>query len=151
MIAMQCVHCHSTENLGHCSDCAAPLCIGHRDRSGVTRCYNCRGTVDHLNAEVTLAILRAERLSEGSAAFQDAYLDVAFAEEALSALTSPRSVEGEISRRGAVTAALRAGRPSYAHGLACGYLHEDLAPSTRATLEQLRDEAFALRGLETRA
>lgn len=100
-------------------------------------------TLDRLNSEVTAAILAAEHLPKGSPDASTAWLEVAFAEEALSAFTAPRSVEGEICRRGAITAALKAGSVRYAEGLARGYLSEDLADSTRQTIKELHQLARA--------
>ena len=58
-------------------------------------------------------------------------------------MTAPRSAEGEICRRGAVTAALKAGSAQYAEGLARGYLSEDLADGTRQTIKELQQQARA--------
>lgn len=104
--------------------------------------------LDHLNREVTAAILAAEHLPEDSPEAKAAWLEVAFAEEALSALTPPQSVEGEICRRGAVRAALKADSARYAEGLARGYLTEDLAETTRETIDALREQALDALGIQ---
>lgn len=102
-----------------------------------------------LNAGVTAAILMAERFHDGSPDAKTAWLEVAFAEEALSTFTLPRSLEGEICRRGAVTAALKSGSARYAEGLARGYLGEDISDCLRASLENLHRQALNALGLET--
>jgi hypothetical protein len=104
--------------------------------------------IDDLNMKVTGAILSAERIADGTPEAKTAWLEVAFAEETLSAFTTPQSVEGEICRRGAVTAALRAGEPSYARGLCRGYLSEDLAPASRELMQKLLNEASDELGLD---
>jgi len=98
--------------------------------------------VDDLNMKVTAAILTAQRCADGTEEFRDAYRDVAFAEEALAICTEAGSVEGEVCRCGAVTAALRARMPYYAHALALKYLAQGLAPGMRVRMEQLRKLAL---------
>ena len=60
--------------------------------------------MDALNAAVTAAIFRAERLAREGADATAAYADVARYEAALSALHPADTVEGQIAREGAARA-----------------------------------------------
>ena len=60
--------------------------------------------VDALNAAVTAAILRAERLAREGADATAAYADVARYEAALAALHPADTVEGQIAREGVALA-----------------------------------------------
>lgn len=64
--------------------------------------------VDALNAAVTAAILRAERLAREGADATAAYADVARYEAALAALHPADTVEGETAREGVAMAGARA-------------------------------------------
>ena len=79
--------------------------------------------LDVLNALVTQAIFRAERLSrEGSTDAESAYAEVSRYEGALAALHPADDIEGAVARTGAVTAALRAGQYDRARELAARYV-----------------------------
>lgn len=99
--------------------------------------------LDDLNARVTEAILRAERLPVGSDRAQEAFREVGRLEEAIAGLTSAHDIEGEIARLGAVTAALSAAEPLRALVLVERYLAEGASPAAAAKLEALRAEADA--------
>jgi hypothetical protein len=99
--------------------------------------------LDDLNARVTEAILRAERLPPGSDPAQEAFREVGRLEEAIAGSTSAHEVEGEIARLGAVTASLSAGDPLHALWLVDHYLADGVSPEAAARLEALRAEADA--------
>lgn len=99
--------------------------------------------LDDLNARVTEAILRAERLPGGSDPAREAFGEVGRIEESIANLTPAQELEGEIARLGAVTAALSAAEPLRALVLVERYLAEDLLPAAAAKLEELRAEANA--------
>jgi hypothetical protein len=94
-----------------------------------------------LNAFVTHAILRAEGLPAGSWEAQNAFREVSELEEALAALISPKDVEGEIARLGAISAALSAGEPLRASQLAERFAGDDLSGLARTKLDELRAQA----------
>lgn len=98
-------------------------------------------TLDELNARVTAAILRAERLPEGSDQAQAAFREVGRIEESIAALMPADDLEGEIARLGAVTAALSAGEPLRALWLVDRYLAEGVSPEAATKLDALRAEA----------
>jgi hypothetical protein len=97
--------------------------------SPVERAYSRR--LEALNERVTEAILRAERLPAGSAEAMAAFVEVGALEEQIAEITPAKSLEGDLSRLGAVNAALCAGDPARATELMQRY---------RA---QLTDEAAA--------
>lgn len=97
--------------------------------------------LDRLNREVTGAILRAERLPDGSPEACEAFRYVAELEEELAMRTKADTVEGAVCRLGAVRAALSAGRPLHALGSARGYLAESLPAGVRERMQALRDLA----------
>lgn len=99
--------------------------------------------LDDLNARVTQAVLRAERLPEGSDQAQEAFREVGRLEESIAALTPADGLEGEVARLGAVTAALSAGEPLRALVLVDRYLAEGVSLEAAAKLEALRAEAHA--------
>ncbi len=91
-----------------------------------------------LNREVTTAILRAEHLPPGND--RDlAFVEVGRLEEAIAEICPAGTLEGNVARCGAVTAALSAGDPARALLLASRYL-EELTPLPG--METLRDEAL---------
>lgn len=98
-------------------------------------------SLDDLNARVTEAILRAERLPEGSDQALQAFREVGRIEEAIADATPADDLEGEIARLGAVTAALSAGEPLRALFLVDCYLSEAVSPEAAAKLEALRVQA----------
>ena len=97
--------------------------------------------LDDLNARVTEAILRAERLPVGSLRAQNAFREVGHIEESIADATPAHSLEGEIARLGAVTAALSAAEPLRALVLVERYSAEGVSPEAAAKLEALRIEA----------
>jgi hypothetical protein len=99
--------------------------------------------LDDLNARVTEAILRAERLPGGSDQAQEAFREVGRIEESIADLMPANDLEGEIARLGAVTAALSAAEPLRALLLVDRYLAEGVSPEAAAKLEALRTEADA--------
>lgn len=99
--------------------------------------------LDDLNARVTEAILRAERLPKGSDQAQEAFREVGRIEECIAASMPADGLEGEIARLGAVAAALSAAEPLRALFLAERYLAEGVSPEAAAKLEALRAEADA--------
>lgn len=99
--------------------------------------------LDDLNARVTDAILRAERLPVGSDQAQEAFREVGRLEETIAELTSAHDIEGEIARLGAIAAALSAAEPLRALVLVERYLAEGASPGAAAKLEALRAEADA--------
>jgi hypothetical protein len=98
-------------------------------------------TLDDLNARVTEAILRAERLPEGSDQAQAAFREVGRIEESIADLTAADDLEDEIARLGAVTAALSAAEPLRALLLVDRYLAEDVSLEAAAKLTALQAEA----------
>jgi pyruvate-formate lyase-activating enzyme len=99
--------------------------------------------LDELNRRVTNAIVRAESLPAGSRDAWEAFREVSALEEAIATLVPPDDLEGEISRLGAVTAALSAGEPLRALQLAARFLAESLAPEIAEKLHDLVNEADA--------
>lgn len=99
--------------------------------------------LDDLNARVTEAILRAERLPTQSDEAKAAFREVGLLEESIAALMPAGDLEGEIARLGAVTAALSSADPIHALGLVDRYLAEAVSPEAAAKLEALRSEADA--------
>ncbi|MFI5296755.1 MAG: hypothetical protein ACHREM_01545 [Polyangiales bacterium] len=97
-----------------------------------------------LNQLVTLAIMRAEQIADGSSAALVAYHEVSQLEEQIAALTSNASAEGAFARDGAVRAALRSDEPLRAAFLAERYIEEDGVPDRlRAALSELLRQAQA--------
>jgi len=97
--------------------------------------------LNELNARVTEAILRAERLAAGSDQAREAFREVGRIEESIAVLTPAHDLEGEIARLGAVTAALSAADPLRALWLVDLYLAEGVSPEAAAKLDALRAEA----------
>lgn len=95
-------------------------------------------SIDTLNERVTEAILRAESLAASgpSSERDEAYAVVSACEEALAGRLRADDEEGAIARRGAVRAALKAGRPARAKELAERYASEAEAPAE--LVEELR-------------
>jgi hypothetical protein len=81
-----------------------------------------------LNENVTLAIVRAEQATGPEIA--PAWMAVADAERALTYELLPTDLEGQIARRGAVRATLRAGLSSYAEYLVETYCKEKDCPDS---------------------
>lgn len=92
--------------------------------------------LDELHAQVTAAILDAERLPFGSLEARTAFRRVCDVEEHIATLASSETVEGEIARLGAVQAALSADEPLRALQLAEQFAQESLSGPTRAKLEE---------------
>lgn len=67
-----------------------------------------RPELDDANAAVTAAILRAEQEAPGTAAYTSAWREVERCEQRIADLTEPDSLEGEIARRGVLTARAKA-------------------------------------------
>ena len=97
--------------------------------------------LDDLNARVTEAILRAERLPAKSDEAQQAFREVGLLEESIASLAPAHHLEGEIARLGAVTAALSAADPLHALLLVDRYLGEGVSSEAAARLDALRSEA----------
>lgn len=97
--------------------------------------------LDDLNARVTDAILRAERLPADSFEALATFREVWQLEAAIARITSPDDVEGEIARVGAVTAALSAREPLKALQLVDQYQRETLAHEVLERLNTLQAEA----------
>jgi hypothetical protein len=98
-------------------------------------------SLDELNARVTEAILRAERLPEGSDQRHEAFREVGRLEESIADSTPAEDLEGEIARLGAVAAALSAAELLQALLLVDRYLAEGISPEAAAKLNALRAEA----------
>jgi hypothetical protein len=92
--------------------------------------------IEALNVAVTARILSAERLPLGRER-QEAYLEISKLEEQLAALTDSKSTEGEIARRGAVSAAIEARDCDRAVLLALRYLKEPRTVAMDASLNDL--------------
>jgi hypothetical protein len=92
-------------------------------------------------AEVTEAILRAEALPAGSQEEAAAFRRVSELEQRIAAETEPEGLEGAVARRGAVTAAMRAGDWRRAINLADAFLLESIPESLVEELSRLRAEA----------
>jgi len=97
---------------------------------------------DTLNSLVTDAIWRAEELeSRGIPSASVAWAEVSSLEEDLAKAHPVSEPEGRIARRGAVSAAIKAGNYTRAYALADGYLVEDNAPdSLRTELREILEE-----------
>lgn len=81
--------------------------------------------VDELKTQVTEAIIKAERLDDsGDPEAQSAYAEVSVIEEQLAGLLPNSSFEGQIARRGAVRAAIKAGDIERAESLVDTFLGE---------------------------
>lgn len=94
-----------------------------------------------LNKKVTAAIFRAEHLPEGSRDAVVAFREVSHLEEAIARRTNPEHLDGNVSRRGAITAALSAGDWLRALTLVDIFLSEPAPPNLAQALVALRDEA----------
>ena len=101
-----------------------------------------------LNMLVTEAIWRAEELEALGIRSELAWKEVSSLEEKLAKLHPASEPEGQIARRGAVSAALEASDYARAQALADGYLAEDGAPeSLKAALREiLEEDAQAMAG-----
>ncbi len=104
-------------------------------------------SLDALYQRVTEAILEAEALEMKGPSVEaaQAYLTVSFVEEEIAATLSASEEEGAIARRGAVRAALTAGLPTRARGLAERYMAEPGAPPE--LIDQLREMALRVDGV----
>ena len=102
-----------------------------------------------LNMRVTDAILKAERLEEGSEAAIAQWLMVAMIEQRLVEVTRVGSLARSIAMRGAVTALMSAGKYQSAYVLAGDYLRE-LDWMTVTELAKLRDEAISNMQVQTK-
>ncbi len=100
--------------------------------------------LDDLNIRVTDAILRAERLPEGSTEAEEAFRKVGRLEESIASITPPEDLEGEIARLGAVTAALSAADPLHALLLVERYLAEGVTHEAASKLDALRSRAESI-------
>lgn len=94
-----------------------------------------------LNGLVTTAIVHAERIPAGTPEARSAFRHVSVLEESIARITEPRSVQGEIARCGAVTAALSAGESLRVHELVKRYQAEDVRDEIRSRLEELLKES----------
>lgn len=100
-------------------------------------------TLDDLYSQVTAAILSAESTADDIGA-AEAYLDVSWIEEEIAERCSAASPEGQIARRGAVRAALRANQYTRALDLAERYLSDTaIALPLEVALRSLRKIAEA--------
>ena len=97
--------------------------------------------LDDLNASVTTAILRAESLPAGSWEAQRAFRFVADLEEEIATLVGAQTVEGEVARLGAISAALSAGEPLRAIQFAARYRTDALGVAVRSRMDDLVREA----------
>jgi len=82
---------------------------------------------DDLNSRVTQAIWGAEHLEEQSSSYRPAWLNVSRIEDELAMCPSLSSAERHIARRGAVSAALKAGEHNRAQELVQKY-HSTISP-----------------------
>lgn len=90
--------------------------------------------LDALLSLVSGAIWRAEQLEDlGLETAPAAWMEVSQFEAELAAITPAKDPEGRIARRGAVRAALKAGKYQRAHDLAQKYLAEAGAPRSLKT------------------
>jgi hypothetical protein len=105
---------------------------------------------DILNTLVTDAIWRAEELDAlGIQSPSPAWRDVSALEEELAKAFPATEFQGQIARRGAVRAALKAGDYDRAQALADAYIAEEAAPtSLKASLSEILEEAD--RAMESR-
>lgn len=100
--------------------------------------------LEHLYADVTEAIGKAELLEDSGATMAAAwaYFRVSTLEQAIADALDPDDEEGAAARRGAVTAALRAGLYVVARDLAERYLAEPNAPAhLREDMQPLLEQA----------
>ena len=99
-----------------------------------------------LNMLVTEAIWRAQELEARGIRSELAWMEVSSLEEKLAKLHPASEPEGQIARRGAVSAALEASDYLRAYALADGYVAEENAPESLKTALQeiLEDNAQAM-------
>lgn len=100
--------------------------------------------IDELYGRVTSAILRAESAERAKDRIRiaRAYLDVSFLEEEIAKLIPANKPEGEIARRGVVSAATAAQLYSRAIAMAETYMADFASSSAlRSQLKELRDHA----------
>ena len=97
--------------------------------------------LDDLNARVTNAIFRAEDDDRSGRDSRDSWFLVSTVEAEIAAHMPASSVEGDIARIGAITAALSARAPRRAVELANAYLREDLSEEMRVEIDALAREA----------
>jgi hypothetical protein len=97
---------------------------------------------DTLNTLVTEAIWRAEELEARGISTTAAWRDVSAIEEQLAKAFPVSEGQGRIARRGAVSAALKAGDYDRAQSLADAYIAEEAAPDSLKTgLREILEEA----------
>lgn len=97
---------------------------------------------DTLNTLVTEAIWRAEELEALGIPTSAAWKDVSAIEEELAKAFPVSDGQGRIARRGAVSAALKAGDYDRAQALADAYIAEGAAPDSLKTgLREILEEA----------
>ncbi|MBN2196314.1 MAG: hypothetical protein JW751_26105 [Polyangiaceae bacterium] len=99
--------------------------------------------LEDLMKSVTNAILRAETFPADSWEAQHEFREVAELEEEIATIVGAQTIDGEIARLGAVTAALSAGEPLRAIHLAQRYRIDVLSDAIRAKLDSLVHEAVA--------
>lgn len=97
-------------------------------------------TYNDLNQKVTEAIFRAEHFFEGSAKAIETFKEVSLLEEAIAKITNPNELDGYVSRRGAVTAAISARDYDRARDLVEVFVKEPCSEPLRLALEALREE-----------
>jgi hypothetical protein len=97
---------------------------------------------DTLNTLVSAAIWRAEELeARGIRHASQAWAEVSSLEGELAKALPASQVEGRIARRGAVSAALKAGDYARAQALADGYTADEAAPeSLKKSLREILEE-----------
>jgi hypothetical protein len=101
-----------------------------------------RVDTDTLNTLVTDAIWRAEELEALGIPASPAWKEVSTIEEELAKAFPVSEGQGRIARRGAVSAALKAGDYDRAQALAAAYIAEEAAPdSLKTALREILEEA----------
>ena len=96
-------------------------------------------SIEDLYPRVTEAIERAQALEDAGDvdACRLAYREVSIIEEAIAAERPSSTIQGDVARCGAVSAALKSGDDARARELARRYLDENLPPKTREYLLEL--------------
>lgn len=100
--------------------------------------------LDDLNRRVTAAIWVAEHEQPGTCEAQAAYAVVADLEEEIAKLTSPNVLPGQVSRVGAVRAALMSGNLFRAMQLVERYRAEGTGDALREQLDEFWERANEL-------
>lgn len=95
-------------------------------------------TLDELNTAVSLAIVKAEHLPDGSDETKIAWLEVSRIEGEIAKVTHKDEIEGRVARRGAITAAITAGDKKLAEKILTDFISQgNIDPQSIEQVRQL--------------